>query len=127
MPVLATLEAAGLCREHFGDVTPRQTARGGQRPARPRPPDDGTPPRRSRAGSTSVLRWCTAPGPRLPSPGWKGQINENAKAPAFFNELPELDHNELMGWTGLPHVTSSTVALFLQDESCGSASPGRRN
>ena len=48
---------------------------------------------------------------------WKGQINENAKAPAFFNELPELDHNELMGWTSLPHVTSSTVALFLHDES----------
>ena len=36
---------------------------------------------------------------------WKGQINENAKAPAFFNELPELDHNELMGWTSLAHVT----------------------
>ncbi len=46
-------------------------------------------------------------------------MNENAKAPAFFNELPELDHNEIMGWTSLPHVTSSSVALFLADESAG--------
>lgn len=47
---------------------------------------------------------------------WKGQINENAKAPAFFNELPELNHNELMGWTSLPRVTGATAAVFLLDE-----------
>ena len=31
---------------------------------------------------------------------WKTQINENAKLPAFCGELPELDHNEIVGWTG---------------------------
>jgi glucose/mannose-6-phosphate isomerase len=31
---------------------------------------------------------------------WKTQVNENAKLPAFFAELPEADHNELCGWTG---------------------------
>jgi glucose/mannose-6-phosphate isomerase len=31
---------------------------------------------------------------------WKCQLNENAKAPAFWAELPELDHNELVGWEG---------------------------
>lgn len=29
---------------------------------------------------------------------WKTQINENAKQPAFCHNLPELDHNELVGW-----------------------------
>ena len=29
---------------------------------------------------------------------WKTQINENAKVPAFFSELPEADHNEICGW-----------------------------
>lgn len=29
---------------------------------------------------------------------WKTQVNENAKLPAFFSELPEADHNELCGW-----------------------------
>ncbi len=31
---------------------------------------------------------------------WKTQINENAKQPAFLHELPELDHNEIVGWEG---------------------------
>ncbi len=29
---------------------------------------------------------------------WKAQINENAKAPAFWAELPEADHNEICAW-----------------------------
>jgi glucose/mannose-6-phosphate isomerase len=29
---------------------------------------------------------------------WKTQINENAKAPAYWNTFPELSHNEIMGW-----------------------------
>jgi glucose/mannose-6-phosphate isomerase len=33
---------------------------------------------------------------------WKTQINENAKIPAFSHELPELDHNEIVGWQGAP-------------------------
>jgi glucose/mannose-6-phosphate isomerase len=29
---------------------------------------------------------------------WKTQINENAKLPAFWAEVPELDHNEIVGF-----------------------------
>lgn len=29
---------------------------------------------------------------------WKTQFNENAKVPAFWGALPELDHNEVVGW-----------------------------
>jgi glucose/mannose-6-phosphate isomerase len=36
---------------------------------------------------------------------WKAQVNENAKLPAFFSELPEADHNELCGWSGDPFAT----------------------
>jgi glucose/mannose-6-phosphate isomerase len=42
---------------------------------------------------------------------WKTQINENAKAPAFFAELPEADHNEICGWGG-----RAQVAVMLEDE-----------
>jgi len=31
---------------------------------------------------------------------WKCQVNENAKQHAFENQLPELDHNEIVGWSG---------------------------
>jgi glucose/mannose-6-phosphate isomerase len=30
---------------------------------------------------------------------WKIKINENAKMPAFWNVFPELNHNEMVGWT----------------------------
>ena len=33
---------------------------------------------------------------------WKTQVNENAKQPAFTHELPEIDHNEIVGWEGAP-------------------------
>jgi glucose/mannose-6-phosphate isomerase len=30
---------------------------------------------------------------------WKTQMNENAKLPAFWSSMSELDHNEVVGWT----------------------------
>ncbi len=30
---------------------------------------------------------------------WKIKVNENAKTPAFWNVFPELNHNEMVGWT----------------------------
>jgi glucose/mannose-6-phosphate isomerase len=45
---------------------------------------------------------------------WKTQINENAKQPAFYGELPELDHNELVGWEGAPSLGRFS-AVFLDD------------
>ena len=30
---------------------------------------------------------------------WKSQFNENSKLPAFAAELPEADHNEIVGWS----------------------------
>jgi glucose/mannose-6-phosphate isomerase len=45
---------------------------------------------------------------------WKTQINENAKLPAFASELPEADHNELVGWEGAPAM-GSFFAVFLED------------
>jgi glucose/mannose-6-phosphate isomerase len=45
---------------------------------------------------------------------WKCQINENSKLPAFSAELPEADHNEIVGWEGAP-VAGKFVAVFLAD------------
>lgn len=44
---------------------------------------------------------------------WKTQVNENAKLPAFYSELPEADHNELCGWT--PQAAEWLAAAFLED------------
>jgi glucose/mannose-6-phosphate isomerase len=45
---------------------------------------------------------------------WKTQFNEMAKTPAFSHELPELDHNEVVGWEGAREVGSFS-AIFLDD------------
>lgn len=45
---------------------------------------------------------------------WKTQINENAKLPAFSHELPELDHNEIVGWEGAAGLGRFS-AVFLDD------------
>jgi glucose/mannose-6-phosphate isomerase len=45
---------------------------------------------------------------------WKTQVNENAKQHAFVHELPELDHNEIVGWTN-PQEGARFAAVFLDD------------
>jgi glucose/mannose-6-phosphate isomerase len=45
---------------------------------------------------------------------WKTQLNENAKIPAFWHELPELDHNEIVGWGSAPRLGRFS-AVFLDD------------
>ena len=46
---------------------------------------------------------------------WKAQINENAKLPAFFAELPEADHNEICGWAGADASGARMAAVLLED------------
>jgi glucose/mannose-6-phosphate isomerase len=127
MPLLATLEAAGLCREHAADVDAAAAQLELDNALlSPESPDEANPAKalaRRLQGRLTVVYGAAATAPVARR--WKGQINENAKAPAFFNELPELDHNELMGWTSLPHVASSTLAVFLCDEA-GDERLGRR-
>lgn len=49
---------------------------------------------------------------------WKTQINENAKVPAWYSQLPELDHNEIVGWETMPELTSERIGVVvLTDET----------
>jgi len=47
---------------------------------------------------------------------WKTQFNENAKTPAFSSALPELDHNEVVGWSRGSGGRFFVVALRCDDE-----------
>jgi glucose/mannose-6-phosphate isomerase len=42
---------------------------------------------------------------------WKQSVNENAKAPAFWNVYPELDHNEICAWGQHGDVTRQVLTL----------------
>ena len=45
---------------------------------------------------------------------WKCQINENAGLPAFAGEVPEIDHNEVVGWPAARELGRFS-AVFLGD------------
>lgn len=45
---------------------------------------------------------------------FKQQMNENSKALAFSNVVPEMNHNELLGWTG---GDKSFAAVFLRNST----------
>ena len=48
---------------------------------------------------------------------WKTQINENAKAPAFYAPQPELCHNEVVGWGVNGDITRQVItAIDLRHE-----------
>jgi glucose/mannose-6-phosphate isomerase len=51
---------------------------------------------------------------------FKCDLNEYGKTPAFWNFLPELDHNEIVGWNRLPDLTSERfVCILLRDSGDG--------
>jgi glucose/mannose-6-phosphate isomerase len=79
--------------EASADCLPKELARGLH----------GTVPQIAGAGLTSPIAYR-----------WKTQLNENAKTPCFWHELPELDHNEIAGWEGAPDLGTFS-AVFLDD------------
>jgi glucose/mannose-6-phosphate isomerase len=117
MPLLATLEAAGLCADSSADVDETvRLLRAGNEAFGPQAESETNAARQLARLLHEKLAVVYGAGLTVPAARrWKGQINENAKAPAFWNELPELDHNELLGWTSLPRVAAATLAVFLDD------------
>ena len=75
------------------DALPKELARGLY----------GTVPQIAGAGLTGPIAYR-----------WKTQFNENAKIPCFCHELPELDHNEIVGWNGARELGRFS-AVFLDD------------
>jgi glucose/mannose-6-phosphate isomerase len=47
---------------------------------------------------------------------WKTQLNENAKIPAWWSSMSELDHNELVGWSADHGARSIVIALRHEGE-----------
>ncbi len=47
---------------------------------------------------------------------WKNQIQENSKSPAFANVLPEMNHNEIVGWEIDDVDVTKFIVIFLENE-----------
>ena len=79
--------------------------RGAAGAAPPRSPPSSTAPRPVVYGADLTARSRVA---------GRRQVNENAKLPAFYSELPEADHNELCGWDERA-AEHRLAAVFLED------------
>lgn len=44
------------------------------------------------------------------------QINENAKSLAYGNVLPEMNHNEIVGWQNNPQLLKNIIVLSISDK-----------
>lgn len=47
---------------------------------------------------------------------WRTQMEENAKTLSYGNRLPEMTHNEIVGWDQIAHLTGRLSVLMLQDK-----------
>lgn len=47
---------------------------------------------------------------------WRGQFEENAKTLAYGNLLPEMNHNEIVGWEQIVHLTGRLSVIMLYDK-----------
>ena len=57
----------------------------------------------------------------------KGQLNENGKMLAYCNEIPELNHNEIVGWQNNQNIFKNLCVLWLEDESDNIRTKIRKN
>jgi glucose/mannose-6-phosphate isomerase len=116
-PVAAALVQAGLCADLRADVGEAAALldelASDLDPAVPEEANGAKALARRLAGRLVLVcgAGVTAPAARR----WKTQVNENAKAPAFWAELPELDHNEIEGWSSVPALAAATQVVLLED------------
>ena len=58
---------------------------------------------------------------------WKGQLCENSKMLAYHNEIPEMNHNEIVGWGNNPDLLSELSVIWLKDKNDNKRVRARQN
>lgn len=65
------------------------------------------------AASRLVVVWGSSGPSGVAAQRWAKQMHENAKTPAYWSLLPELDHNELVAWANT--VDSGAGIVLIRD------------
>lgn len=61
--------------------------------------------------------YSTTPYLRSVSLRWRNRFTENSKSLAFSNVIPEMNHNEIVGWeVGLPAI-KDFIVIFIENEN----------
>jgi len=113
-PLFVVCERLGLLPGGEAAVKAAQTQAARRRDAcRPESLGQANPARElaRRIGRTFPLVWGTGALGAVAAYRWKADVNENAKAPAFADGFPELDHNEICAFGQHGDVTRQVVTL----------------
>jgi glucose/mannose-6-phosphate isomerase len=70
--------------------------------------------------------WGSAGPSEVAAQRWAKQINENAKLPAYYSTMPEIDHNELVGWGSAPAEVSRSAGIVILRDKGETAEISRR-
>jgi len=119
--VVAALEAAALCgaapaihteidvaAAHLEELAAEWGAAG---------PDDGEARTIARALEGKIPVIVGVDATASVAYRWKTQINENAEVPCWSAELPEADHNEIVGWSRAAELGSFAAVMLGDSDS----------
>lgn len=118
VPLLVALSRAGLLRDRGEDlaeaVQVMQEQRGELGPETPAA-DNPAKQLAERLHGRFPFFYGAAPWSSVAAYRWKGQMNENAKNLSHSNALPELNHNETVGWEFPEALTAQVEVVLLRD------------
>ncbi|HEY2931091.1 MAG TPA: bifunctional phosphoglucose/phosphomannose isomerase [Acidobacteriota bacterium] len=117
-PLLWILHRTGICQ--MQSETARVAAAGAremQQKCDPGVPAPDNPAKHIALQLQGKLAVIYAPAAPLGAVGtrWKGQLSENAKSLALQNVLPEMNHNEIVGWKH-PEWIRNAFVICLRDK-----------
>jgi glucose/mannose-6-phosphate isomerase len=111
---LGALEAMGLLRGLEVEVEESASVLGDViRAVGPGVPTTGNPAKSlaRTVGERTPVVWGADGVAGVAAMRWAASFNENAKVPAFSSALPELDHNEIVGWSAGRGLAFFLIAL----------------
>jgi glucose/mannose-6-phosphate isomerase len=125
VPVLLTLSRAGILPDAAAELEGVATPLSRRRDALVGP--GGPAERVARLiGRTIPLVYGSEGLTAVAARRWKTQINENAKAPAWWSAQPELSHNEICGWGQNGDVTRQLITVVALRHDAEHPQVGRR-
>ena len=117
IPLLGVFIRLGYARDHWADI--KSTARLLKNRAEkfsPSVPDNPAKKLATRIFGKLPLIYSSTRYFDVVGTRFRGQINENAKMLAYSSLLPEMNHNELVGWKHLFEFGKQLVPVFLTDK-----------
>lgn len=119
IPTLAVLEKLGLLENLSKEIDEMITViKNSREKLNPEVPVSKNPAKQlaQKLFNKLPVIWASGGNTEVVATRWKGQINENAKAPAYWNVFPELNHNEIVGFEEPAEMLKNLEIIILRDK-----------